>query len=448
MFFRLYSSHLASEKRALEESHDLLGDRPPPPAALLREMEKASQMEYSQGDEIYIGLLHHLIGAIYLKQKNRNAAQQAFLKSIEIYPLIWDCWIDLIASCGTLDEGTLIFEKAKNLCQSSQAGKLILEIATVVFDREFYQQNAALYSRLDELDKILPNLRFLKAQRALVCADALSYPAAEALFDELLKQDPHGLDHMDTYLHILYVTENKPKLAFLAHFASSIDKFRPETCCIVANFYSLKFEHEKAIMYYKRALNLNRGYLGAWTLMGHEFLELKNSHAAIESYRRAVDISPKDFRAWYGLGQAYEVLDMFLYSLYYYQKACELRPLDRRMWSALANCYEKLDKPHESISAYKKIAEVSLEPDDVSFVAYKLGRLYESLGEWANAEMSMMVCFSQGGEKSAKACLWLARRAVQRGDYKRASELVRDFSGTSSEIEESRAIQKMINERG
>ena len=42
--------------------------------------------------------------------------------------------------------------------------------------------------------------------------------------------------------------------------------------------------------------------------MGHEFVELKNSHAAIESYRRAVDTNPKDFRAWYGLGQAYEVL--------------------------------------------------------------------------------------------------------------------------------------------
>ena len=62
--------------------------------------------------------------------------------------------------------------------------------------------------------------------------------------------------------------------------------------------------------------------------MGHEFVELKNSHAAIESYRRAVDTNPKDFRAWYGLGQAYEVLDMHLYALYYYQRATNLQPLD------------------------------------------------------------------------------------------------------------------------
>lgn len=44
----------------------------------------------------------------------------------------------------------------------------------------------------------------------------------------------------------------------------------------------------KAIQYFKRSLQLNRDYLPAWTLMGHEFVELKNSHAAIEAYRRAV----------------------------------------------------------------------------------------------------------------------------------------------------------------
>ena len=41
-------------------------------------------------------------------------------------------------------------------------------------------------------------------------------------------------------------------------------------------------------MYFKRSLMLNREYLPAWTLMGHEFVELKNSHAAIEAYRKAI----------------------------------------------------------------------------------------------------------------------------------------------------------------
>ena len=112
----------------------------------------------------------------------------------------------------------------------------------------------------------------------------------------------------------------------------------------------MKCEHEKAIMYYKRALTLNKNCLSAWTLMGHEFVELKNSHAAIESYRRAVDTNPKDFRAWYGLGQAYEVLDMHLYALYYYQRATNLQPLDKRMWQAIEIAMKRLisSKKHKN----------------------------------------------------------------------------------------------------
>ncbi len=30
---------------------------------------------------------------------------------------------------------------------------------------------------------------------------------------------------------------------------------------------------------------VNRKFLGAWTLMGHEFVEMKNTGAAIEHYR-------------------------------------------------------------------------------------------------------------------------------------------------------------------
>lgn len=40
-------------------------------------------------------------------------------------------------------------------------------------------------------------------------------------------------------------------------------------------------------MYFRRALKLNSNYLSAWTLMGHEFVEMKNPSAAIDAYRSA-----------------------------------------------------------------------------------------------------------------------------------------------------------------
>ena len=62
----------------------------------------------------------------------------------------------------------------------------------------------------------------------------------------------------------------------------------PPILKILGNYYSLKFEREKAISYFKRALQVNRNCLTAWTLMGHEYVELKNTHAAVVAYKRAL----------------------------------------------------------------------------------------------------------------------------------------------------------------
>lgn len=36
-----------------------------------------------------------------------------------------------------------------------------------------------------------------------------------------------------------------------------IDKYRTETCCVIGNYYSLRSQHEKAVVYFQRALKLN-----------------------------------------------------------------------------------------------------------------------------------------------------------------------------------------------
>jgi len=100
--------------------------------------------------------------------------------------------------------------------------------------------------------------------------------------------------------------EEHAQLAILAQEAC--DKYKPESFCIIGNYYSLQNEHHKAVNYFQRALKLNPSYLQAWTLMGHEFMELKNSTSAIQSYTNAIEHNPKDYRAWYGLGQTYEIL--------------------------------------------------------------------------------------------------------------------------------------------
>lgn len=108
-------------------------------------------------------------------------------------------------------------------------------------------------------------------------------------------------DSPNSYSNVLYVRGAKPKLAYLAHRVSKTDRFRPESCCIVGNYYSMRKcfgwdvarggiwahnalaggEHSKAVSYFMRALRLNPSFLSAWTLMGHEYMELSNAVAAV-----------------------------------------------------------------------------------------------------------------------------------------------------------------------
>ena len=107
--------------------------------------------------------------------------------------------------------------------------------------------------------------------------------------------------------------------------------------------------------------------------MGHEYIEMKNTAAAIEAYRRAVDVNGRDYRAWYGLGQTYEILNMYFYALYYYRKAAVLRPRDARMWIAIAQCYEKLNRDDDAIKGYERAAQ---HDDQEGHALLKFARLH------------------------------------------------------------------------
>ena len=88
--------------------------------------------------------------------------------------------------------------------------------------------------------------------------------------------------------------------------------------------------------------------------MGHEYMELRNTAAAVQCYRSALHVSELDYRAWYGLGQTYEMLHLYQYAHYYFKKAAFLRPSDARMWSAVGNCLLKLGMKTEAISTYER----------------------------------------------------------------------------------------------
>ena len=358
LFLGLYARYLAAEKRKEEETEMVLG-----PAdggqttnkalpALTRGLQAYFRVRDDSDPQLKRsqGWLEYLYGVVLSKSKQEDLAQQWLLRSVRLNPYHWGAWEELSSLLTSVDD----------LKAHINSPQLPQNIMTLI-----YQTHASVdlfsttdsnetFSSLNALLGLFPTSTFLQTQLALSHNHAKDFETSAAVFQSLMINHPYRLDALDHYSNILYVMADRPKLAFLAHLATAVDKFRPETCCVVGNYYSLCSQHEKAVMYFRRALTLDRSFLSAWTLMGHEYIELKNTHAAIESYRRAVDVNRKDYRAWYGLGQAYEVLDMGFYALYYYQRAAGLRPYDPKMWQAVGSCYAKMDRIEPAIKALKR----------------------------------------------------------------------------------------------
>ena len=273
---------------------------------------------------------------------------------------------------------------------------------------------------IDTLTSVFPGSLWLLSQSALLHYHLRDYDQAQSLFQDIRARDPHRVSHMDIYSNILYVKEDRANLSHLAHALSKIDKFAPETCCVIGNYYSLKGQHDRSILYFQRALRLHKGYSSAYTLMGHEYIELRNTAAAIECYRKAVDLSALDYRAWYGLGQTYEMLHLYQYGLYYFQKAAALRPDDARMWCAVGNCHHKLGSNRDAARFYEK----ALELGDAEGVATReLARLYKEEDMLDKAAEVYRRFLDEGRDEGMGEVLGSRSRNVQR-DHENAEGIL------------------------
>lgn len=470
---------MSGEKRKLEDSETILGPADGPvtsnkelpgiSAVLETYFTSRGGLEEKSNSQ---GWLDYLYGVTLMKSKSENLAKQWLLRSVNINPYNWAAWQELASSIGSLEELQQISEH------------LPRNIMTFMFhiycSQELYQTTPEVYNTLTEIQKIFPRSAFLQQQKALLYYHSRDHQEAMQLFDGLIAEHPHRLDGLEIYSNLLYVLPNRPKLATLAATASDTDKFRPETNCILGNYYSLISEHEKAVLHFRRALALDRAFQAAWTLMGHEYIELKNTQAAIESYRRAVDANRKDYRAWYGLGQGYEMLECYSYSLFYYQRAAALCPGDPKMWAAVANAYAKCDKLANAVQAYKRALVVGSQVDNSSAagsfasgksadplaqavggaldpqILYDIALLYERDGAWeeAAAYMELTLAQEEGPEDgdvglgvmqiTSRARLWLARWCHRSGELARAMELANELCQDGVEVEEAKGLVRDI----
>ncbi|KPI86993.1 hypothetical protein ABL78_3946 [Leptomonas seymouri] len=177
---------------------------------------------------------------------------------------------------------------------------------------------------------------------------------AVAIYQRIRTLDPHYYGILYDYSNVLYTKRDRLGLSSLVQAVYHADAFRAETNFAVGNYYVLLGQHDRAALHFHRAAAIDPQCAEAWLLLGHAYVEVKNTTAAVEAYRTAVALNERDYRGWYNLGQIYELLEAYHHALYYYWHTTSLRPADPGMWVAVANCLEHDGRVAESIACLER----------------------------------------------------------------------------------------------
>uniref|UniRef100_A0A9J7XWX0 CDC23 (cell division cycle 23, yeast, homolog) n=1 Tax=Cyprinus carpio carpio TaxID=630221 RepID=A0A9J7XWX0_CYPCA len=335
-FLYMYSRYLSGEKKKDDETVDSLGplEKGQVRNEALRELRVELSKKHSAGE--LDGFALYLYGVVLRKLDLLKEAVEIFVAATHALPLHWGSWLEL---CNLITNIEML--KSLSLPECWVRDFFMAHMFT-----ELQMIKEALQKYQSLMEAGFAKSTYIISQIAVAYHNIRDIDQALYLFNELREQDPFRIENMDTFSNLLYVRSMKPELSYLAHNLVEIDKYRVETCCVIGNYYSLRSQHEKAALYFQRALKLNPRCLGAWTLMGHEYMEMKNTSAAIQAYR------PNDSRMLVALGECYEKLSQQVEAKKCYWRAYSVGDVERMALLKLAKLHEQLNEFDDAAQCY------------------------------------------------------------------------------------------------
>ena len=225
---------------------------------------------------------------------------------------------------------------------------------------------------------------------------------------------------MEIYSTTLWHLRQETALSYLAHEVTSADRLSPEAWCVVGNCFSLQKEHDQAVKFFERAVQLDPSFSYAYTLLGHEYVYIEDFTRALNCFRSAVygnfDIildqftrifklhphppravcyallgahayrvlvgacnamlcpthvfrhkDPRHYNAWYGLGMIYYRQEKYDLAEYHFAKAIQINPA-----SAILLCYLGIVQhaQNKSLMALGNMEKASALDDTIPLVKF------------------------------------------------------------------------------
>ncbi|GAB9464329.1 Anaphase-promoting complex subunit [Globisporangium polare] len=216
---------------------------------------------------------------------------------------------------------------------NQQLLRLLSTFGSIYQKLSMYMCREALYM-LEQLPAAQQASGWVQHQIGRAHFEMADYNSAHDVFKAMHRAEPYRTAGLDLYSTTLWHLKKEVELSYLAQQVTAFDKLSSEAWCVAGNCFSLQKEHDTALTFFQRAIQLNPSFTYAYTLSGHEYVANEDFEKAINCYRHAVRTDPRHYNAWYGLGTIYYRQEKFEFAEYHFKRALEINPR-----SSLLHCF-------------------------------------------------------------------------------------------------------------
>lgn len=273
------------------------------------------------------------------------------------------------------------------------------DLATLLrkLSEPFYHMSCYLCQQAIELFLKLPssqlNTGWVLSNIGRCYNECIKYQEAEKFFAEALRIEPYRLEGIEYYSSCLWHLKKQVELCTLAHDALEKSKFAPEAWIVVGNCFSLQKEHENALKFFNRAIQLNPQNAYAHCLCGHEYVYNEDFQNARKYFETSLNYDIRHYNAWWGLGNICFKQEKYEKAVENFRQAISINANCPILYSYLGMTLSAMRRYSEALKHFDN-AEL-LDPNNVlnryqkSLVLFHLEKFDDALRELEKLKLMM-----------------------------------------------------------
>ncbi len=120
----------------------------------------------------------------------------------------------------------------------------------------------------------------------------------------------------------------------------------------------LKGDYKEAIVFLKKAIELNPEFSEAYYNLGVSYERLGNHKDAIEMLKKTIDLSPGNPNAYYALGYAYYQKKKYKEAIDAFERTVSLQPNNAFAFKKLGSAYLKIGNKDEALEQHQVLEKL------------------------------------------------------------------------------------------